>query len=79
MQSLLYHTFKLQNNIREGYRIAPRLPPSAMTIWPVMDGTEDDNETNNQPSTQTTSRRQAASNTLDGQQETNDYGLNLFL
>jgi hypothetical protein len=50
-----------------------------MTIWPVMDGTEDDDETNNQPSTQTTSRRQAASNTLDGQQETDDYGLNLFL
>jgi hypothetical protein len=50
-----------------------------MTIWPVMDGTKDDDETNNQPSTQTTSRRQAASNTLDGQQETDNYGLNLFL
>jgi hypothetical protein len=51
MQLLLYHTFKLWNNIHEGYWIAPCLPPSAMTIWPVMDGTEDDDETNNQPST----------------------------
>jgi hypothetical protein len=50
-----------------------------MTIWPVMDGTKDDDKTNNQPSTQTMSRRQAASNTLDGQHETDDYGLNLFL
>lgn len=46
MRSLLHHTFELRNDFRQGYRFAPRLPPSAKIIWPIMDGTEHDDEPN---------------------------------
>jgi hypothetical protein len=44
MRSLLHHTFELRNDIRQGHHIAPRLPPSAEVIWPVIDGTEKEDQ-----------------------------------
>ncbi|KAL4742572.1 hypothetical protein BDV11DRAFT_167208 [Aspergillus similis] len=44
MHSLLRHTFELRNDLRAAHRHAPLLPPSAETVWPIMDGTETDDQ-----------------------------------
>jgi hypothetical protein len=62
MCSLLYHTFKLYNNIHNAYHIRPRLPPSAKIIWPVMDGTKKDNKEEETAATRTTTRHGTAAN-----------------
>ncbi|KAL2817144.1 hypothetical protein BJX63DRAFT_429863 [Aspergillus granulosus] len=42
MRSLLDHTFELRNDIRQAYNIGTRLPESAKIVWPIMDGTENE-------------------------------------
>jgi hypothetical protein len=77
MRSLLHHTFELHNNIRDAYRIRPRLPPSAKIIWPVMDGTKKDDKEEETAATRTTTR---CGTTTDGfleLQETNNYGIDI--
>jgi hypothetical protein len=77
MRSLLHHTFELRNDIRDAYRIGPRLPPSAKIIWPVMDGTEKDDKDEETAPTRTASRRGAAVHGLLEPQETDDYGVDM--
>ncbi|KAL4912627.1 hypothetical protein BDW62DRAFT_17174 [Aspergillus aurantiobrunneus] len=80
MRSLLHHTFELRNDIRTAWRIGQRLPPSAMIIWPVMDGSEKDDEPDRVPAAP--HPRLPARNEFDdmfNNQPTDDYGLNAFL
>jgi hypothetical protein len=80
LRSLLHHTFELRNDIRTAWRLGQRLPPSAMIIWPVMDGSEKDDEADS--ASAVFNRRVPARDELDillNNPVTDEYGLNPFL